>query len=143
MNPLQLVMIAINGLSALTSSPALSGGSFLKIQEASKLLSLLGELVVRGEEGYRELKEFADSISVMVAENRAPTPTEWENLQRRSDVAHTTIQEAAKRAEAEEEAEKKLREVEDELDVLGAIDPEDLTPEQTERIEELNALLEE
>ena len=104
MNPIQLAMIAINGLSVLTNNPAIGGGSNLKLQEASRLLGLLGELLSRGDEGHRELKKFAKEIEQMAAENRSPTPAEWDTLKARSDSAHATIQEAAAAAEAEEAA---------------------------------------
>jgi len=150
MNPIQLIMIAINGLSVLTNNPALSGGSSLKLQEASELLSLLGELLTRGEEGYRELVAFADTISAMVEENRAPTPAEWETLKARSDAASDVIQRARQQAEAEEAQEAGEREAEEarnllevELADLEDIAEEDLTEEQGDRIAELEELLEE
>ena len=100
MNPIQLILIAIRGISVLTSNPALGGGSNVKLQEASKLLSFFGELLERGDEAHTELKEFAETIKRMADENRAPTPTEWKALQDRSDAAHDVIQEARRRAEA-------------------------------------------
>lgn len=104
MNPIQLILIALRGLSVLTSNPALGGGSSVKLQETSKLLEFLGELLERGDEAHTELKEFADSIKTMAAEGRAPTPSEWKALQDRSEAAHNIIQEAAREAEAEEAA---------------------------------------
>lgn len=145
MNPLQLVMIAINGLSVLTNNPLIGGGSNLKLQEASKLLSLLGELVTRGEEGYEELKAFAATIEAMVEENRAPTPEEWAALKARSDAAHDVIQEARRRAEAElaeeeEEEELDLTELTDEeLDALA--ETHGVDTDEAEDREELEALV--
>lgn len=104
MNPLQLVLIAIRGLSVLTNNPALGGGSNVKLQEASKLLDFLGELIERGDEAHTELKEFADSVKEMADNNRAPTPAEWQALADRSQAAHDIIQEARRQAEAEEAA---------------------------------------
>jgi hypothetical protein len=92
---LDLVLVAIKGLSLVTNNPALGGGSSLKLQEASELLSLLGELASRGKEGQKELKAFTATIEEMVANNRAPTVEEWEALRARSDAAHAVIQEAA------------------------------------------------
>jgi len=103
MNPLQWILIAINGISTLTNNPAIAGSN-LKLAEASDLLAFLGELISRGEEGYRELKIFADTIGQMVVENRGPTPEEWSTMKSRSDAASDVIQEARRRAEAEEEA---------------------------------------
>jgi len=141
MNPLQLIMVVINGLSVLTNNPALGGGSSLKLQEASELLSLLSELVTRGEEGYRELVEFANTISTMVEENRAPTPAEWDTLKARSDAASDVIQNARRRAEQEEaearEAEAARQLLSDEASALEDIPEEDRTDEQSARLAEL------
>ena len=109
MGILELVLVAIKGISVVTNNPAFGGGSNLKLQEASELLSLLGELASRGKEGHKELKAFTATIGEMVANNRAPTVLEWEELRARSDAAHAAIQEAvaaADQAEAEAEAEK-------------------------------------
>lgn len=104
MNPIQLILIAIRGLSVITNNPALGGGSMIKLQETSKLLDFLGELLERGDEANTELKEFAEIIKAMAAESRAPTKAEWTSLQERSDAAHDVIQEARRRAEEEEAA---------------------------------------
>ena len=104
MNPIQLVLVALRGLSVLTNNPALSGGSRLRIQEASKLIDFLAELLERGDEAHQELKEFAESVKKMADENRAPTPAEWQALADRSQAAHDIIQEARRRAEEEEAA---------------------------------------
>ncbi len=104
MNPIQLILIALRGLSVLTSSPALGGGSSVKLQETSKLLAFLGELLERGDEAHTELTEFAESIKRMADENRAPTPSEWEAMEARSNAAHDIIQGAMREAEAEEAA---------------------------------------
>jgi hypothetical protein len=105
MNPIQLILVAIRGLSLITNNPALGGGSSLKLQEASELLSVLGALLERGDEANEELKEFAATIEKMAAEGRAPTPTEWQTLRDRSDAAHATIQAAAAELEPEPEPE--------------------------------------
>jgi len=133
MTPLQLIMVALNGLSVLVNNPAI-GGSNLKFQEASELLSILSLLITRGEEGYEDLKAFAEEIQKMVDENRGPTPTEWKTMRARSDVAHETIQKARRAAEARQE-------LADELDALEAISEEDLTEEQSARLGELTSQL--
>ena len=104
MNPIQLILIAIRGLSVLTNNPALGGGSSVKLQEASKLLDFLGELVERGDEANTELKEFAETIKDMAEQGRAPNRAEWQALQDRSNAAHDVIQAARRAAEAEEAA---------------------------------------
>lgn len=104
MNPIQLILIAIRGLSVITNNPALGGGSMIKLQETSKLLDFFGEILERGDEAHTELKEFAEIIKAMAAEGRAPTGAEWASLKERSDAAHDVIQEARRRAEEEEAA---------------------------------------
>lgn len=95
MSIIQLALIAIRGLSAVTNNPILGGGSSVKLKEASELLSMLGELLERGKEGSEELKEFTGMIEKMAKEGRSPTPTEWQTLKDRSDAAHNVIQKAA------------------------------------------------
>lgn len=102
---LELVLVAIRGLSLVTSNPALGGGTSVRMQEASELLSLLGELVERGDEAHEELTEFTKVIEAMAEEGRNPTPAEWQTLRDRSDAAHSTIQDAVAEIEAKEEAE--------------------------------------
>lgn len=104
MNPIQLILIALRGLSVITSNPALGGGSMVKMQEASKLLDFLGELLERGDEAHTELTEFAETVKAIADENRAPSRAEWQSLQDRSDAAHDVIQAARRAAEAEEAA---------------------------------------
>ena len=82
MNIIQLILVAIRGISVLTNNPALGGGSSVKLQEASELLSLLGQLLERGDEAHTELKEFTEVVERMAKESRAPTPAEWQTLGR-------------------------------------------------------------
>ena len=103
MNFLQLVLVAIRGLAVVTNNPALGGGSSVRLEQASSLLDLLGELLERGDEAHTELKEFADMVERMAKEGRAPTPAEWQTLKDRSDAAHSILQDALAEAEAEEE----------------------------------------
>lgn len=102
MGIIQLVLIAIRGLAVVTSNPALGGGSSVRLDQASELLGLLGELLERGNEGKKDLTEFATMIEAMAKEGREPTPEEWQSLRDRSDSAHATIQEAAAAAEEPE-----------------------------------------
>ncbi|WP_455363610.1 hypothetical protein [[Eubacterium] cellulosolvens] len=95
MDPISMILLAVRGLSVVVSNPALGGGSSLKMNEISEFLGMLGELIERGNEGHEELKRFAETIDQMVAENRAPTPKEWDILRGRSDAAHAVIQRAA------------------------------------------------
>lgn len=105
MNIIQLILMAVRGISVITNNPALGGGSSVRLDEASKLLGLLGELLERGDEAHTELKEFAQVVERMAKEGRAPTNAEWDTLKARSDAAHSVIQTALAEAEAEEEEE--------------------------------------
>jgi hypothetical protein len=105
MNIIQLILVAIRGLAVVTNNPAIGGGSSVRLDEASKLLNLLGELLERGDEAHTELKEFAEVIERMAKEGRAPTNAEWDTLKERSDAAHSVLQAALAEAEAEEEPE--------------------------------------
>jgi hypothetical protein len=118
MNILQLILVSVRGLSLLTNNPALGGGSSLKLQETSEFLSMLGELLERGDEANEELEEFADVIAAMAKESRAPTPTEWQTLRDRSDAAHDAIQAAAKAAEEPEPEEEDFNVEEADVDEL-------------------------
>lgn len=103
MGIIELILVAIRGLSVVTNNPALGGGSSLRMNEISDFLALLGELVERGDETHDELVEFTEIIEKMVAENRGPNRDEWQTLRDRSDEAHDVIQAAAAAAAEEEE----------------------------------------
>jgi len=103
MGIIELILVAIRGLSLVTNNPALGGGSSLRMNEISDFLALLGELVERGDETHDELVEFTEIIEKMVAENRGPNRGEWQTLRDRSDEAHDVIQAAAAAAEEEEQ----------------------------------------
>lgn len=102
MGILELALVAIKGLSVVLNNPALGGGSSVKMQEASELLALLGELLTRGDAAHDELKAFAKTVEDMAKAGRPPTRVEWDTLRKRSDAAHAIIQEAAAAAEEEE-----------------------------------------
>lgn len=103
MGILELALVAIKGLSVVLNNPALGGGSSVKMQEASELLALLGELLTRGDAAHDELKAFAKTVEDMAKAGRPPTRVEWDTLRKRSDAAHAIIQEAAAAAEEETE----------------------------------------
>ncbi len=104
MGIIELVLVAIKGLSVVLNNPALGGGSSVKLQEASELLSFLGELLTRGDEAHEELVAFTKVVEEMAAKGRQPTTAEWNTLRGRSDAAHDVIQ-AAAAATTEEETE--------------------------------------
>jgi hypothetical protein len=58
MGILELALVAIKGLSVVLNNPALGGGSSVKMQDASELLALLGELLTRGDAAHDELVAF-------------------------------------------------------------------------------------
>jgi hypothetical protein len=95
MGIIELALVAIKGLSVVLNNPALGGGSSVKMQEASELLALLGELLTRGDAAHDELVAFTKTVEEMAAQGRAPTTAEWATLRQRSDAAHAIIQEAA------------------------------------------------
>ncbi len=97
MNPIQLALIAIQGLSTVLRNPALGGGSSLRLDQASELLGILGTLLEEGDEAIEELKVFAETVEDMAEKGRAPSKLEWDVLRTRSDDAHARLQ-AAKTA---------------------------------------------
>lgn len=92
MNPISMILLAINGLSTVLSNPALGGGSSVRMGEASELLALLNMLIQEGDDGYDDLKAFTDVIESMVVQGRSPTPTEWLGIRARSEDAHARLQ---------------------------------------------------
>ncbi len=97
MNPIQLALIAIQGLSTVLRNPALGGGSSVRLDQASELLGILGTLLEEGDEAIEELKVFAETVQGMAEQGRAPSRLEWDVLRTRSDDAHARLQ-AAKAA---------------------------------------------
>lgn len=102
MGIIELALVAIKGLSVVLNNPALGGGSSVKLQDASELLSLLGELLTRGDEAHDELVAFTKVVEDMAAKGRQPSTEEWNTLRGRSDAAHDVIQAAAAATEEEE-----------------------------------------
>ena len=102
MGIIELALVAIKGLSVVLNNPALGGGSSVKLQDASELLSFLGELLTRGDEAHDELVAFTKVVEGMAAQGRQPTTAEWDTLRGRSDAAHDVIQAAAAATEEEE-----------------------------------------
>lgn len=102
MGIVELALVAIKGLSVVLNNPALGGGSSVKLQDASELLALLGELLTRGDEAHDELVAFTKVVEGMAEEGRQPNKAEWDTLRGRSDAAHAIIQEAAAATEEEE-----------------------------------------
>jgi len=103
MGIIELALVAIKGLSVVLNNPALGGGSSVKLQDASELLGLLGELLTRGDEAHEELVAFTKVVEDMAAKGRQPTTVEWGTLRGRSDAAHDVIQAAAAATEEETE----------------------------------------
>ncbi len=104
MDPISLILLAVNGLRTVLANPALGGGSSVRLDEASKILGILGVLIEQGDDGLEDLKEFTKAIETMAQQGRAPTADEWGILSRRSDDAHARLQ-AAKEELLEEEPE--------------------------------------
>lgn len=102
MNPIQLIMLAINGLRTVLGNPALGGGSSVRLTEASELLGILGMLIEQGDDGLEDLKEFTEVIEDMASKGRAPSQIEWDIMRRRSDDAHARLQKAKEELLADE-----------------------------------------
>ncbi len=99
---IELILVAVRGLALVTNNPALGGGSSVRMQEASELLGLLGELLARGDEAHDDLVAFTKVMESMAKQGRAPSTVEWATLRGRSDAAHDVIQEAAAATEESE-----------------------------------------
>ncbi len=109
---IELILVAIRGLALVTNNPALGGGSSVRLQEASELLGLLGEVLARGDEAHDDLVAFTKMVEGMAKQGRPPSEAEWKALRGRSDAAHDVIQEAAAATEEPEvETEPELSEL--------------------------------
>lgn len=85
---LQLIASLLRALSSVAADPALGArGSAIKA-----VLDLAAVAIERGTEGAAQLKALVADLERMVAEDRNPTPEEWDALKARSDAAHSTIQ---------------------------------------------------
>jgi len=94
MDPISIILLAVNGLRTVLSNPALGGGSSVRLDEASKILGILGVLIEQGDDGLEDLRDFTTAIEAMAVQGRAPTADEWAILSRRSDDAHARLQAA-------------------------------------------------
>lgn len=103
MDPISLILLAVNGIRTVIANPALGGGSSVKFDQASELLGILGTLIGQGADGVDDLKKFTEVIESMAAQGRAPSSEEWDILRGRSDDAHARLQ-AAKEELLEETA---------------------------------------
>ncbi len=102
MDPISLILFAVNGIRTVINNPALGGGSSVKFDEASELLGILGVLISQCADGVDDLKKFSEIIESMAAQGRAPSSAEWDIMRGRSDDAHARLQ-AAKEELLEEE----------------------------------------
>jgi len=104
MDPISLILLAVNGIRTVIANPALGGGSSVKFDQASELLGILGVLISQGDDAIDDLKAFTKTIESMAEQGRAPNEEEWAIMRRRSDDAHARLQ-AAKEELLEEEPE--------------------------------------
>ena len=102
MDPISIILLAVNGLRTVLNNPALGGGSSVRLDEASKILGILGVLIEQGDDGLDDLRDFTTAIEAMAQQGRAPSADEWAILSRRSDAAHARLQ-AAKEELLEED----------------------------------------
>ncbi len=103
MDPISLIILAVNGIRTVIANPALGGGSSVKFDQASELLGILGVLISQGDDALDDLKAFTATIQSMAAEGRAPSSEEWDILRGRSDDAHARLQAAKEELLGEEE----------------------------------------
>jgi hypothetical protein len=133
MDPLSLIILAVNGIRTVIANPALGGGSSVKFDQASELLGILGTLIGQGADGLEDLKNFTAIIESMAAQGRAPSSAEWDIMRGRSDDAHARLQAAKEELLGEEE-------VDDEVPTEAEPEPEptsEPTPEpEPEVVEE-------
>ena len=104
MDPISLILLAVNGIRTVIANPALGGGSSVRMDQASELLGILGVLISQGDDAIDDLKAFTKTIESMAEQGRAPSEDEWNIMRRRSDDAHARLQ-AAKEELLEEEPE--------------------------------------
>ena len=123
MDPISLIILAVNGMRTVLNNPALGGGSNVKFDQASELLGILGTLIAQGADGMEDLKAFTEVIESMAASGRAPNRAEWDSMRGRSDDAHARLQAAKEELLGEEE-------VDDEVPTDPEPEPEP-TPEPT------------
>ena len=86
MNALQLALVALRGISTLL------GGVKIRGRDGSELLGLLASLIEEGADAFEDLKAFTGTIETMVADNRDPTSTEWDDMRSRGQAAHDRLQ---------------------------------------------------
>lgn len=123
MDPISLIILAVNGMRTVLNNPALAGGSSVKLDQASELLGILGVLISQGDDAIDDLKAFTATIQSMAASGRAPSRAEWDIMRGRSDDAHARLQAAKEELVGEEE-------VDDEVPTESEPETE-LTPEPT------------
>lgn len=99
MNALALALTALRGISTLL------GGVKIRGREGSELLNLLASLIEEGAEVFEDLKAFTTTIEAMVADNRNPTPAEWDDMRSRGQAAHDRLQAVKEELTAEPEEE--------------------------------------
>ncbi len=132
MDPISLILLAVNGIRTVINNPALGGGSSVKFDEASELLGVLGTLIGQGADGVDDLKKFTEVIESMAAQGRAPSSAEWDIMRGRSDDAHASLQAAKEELLGEEE-------VDDEVPASSESEPEpqaDPTPDPEPEVAE-------
>jgi hypothetical protein len=97
MSPVELVIVALRGISMLL------GGIKIRGRDGSELLGLLASLIEEGAETFEDLKAFTATIEAMVADNRDPTSAEWDDMRSRGQAAHDRLQAVKDELTAEEE----------------------------------------
>lgn len=104
MHPIQLVTMVLNGIATLALNPALGGGG-IGAKRTSELLTMLSTLISGGESTWAELKQFAEEIKLLVAQNGEPTRGQWDAMVQRDLAARALLEENRERIEQEIAAE--------------------------------------
>lgn len=84
---LQLLATLLGQLAIIGSDPALG----YRGQALTTALALLSSIVVRGQEASQELRDLAEKVAQMVAEDREPTKAEWYELRDLSKKYHEIL----------------------------------------------------
>lgn len=104
MNPVQYILMALDGIARLTINPALGGGGYRR-ERIVQLLGALAVLVEGVQHGRRELIAFAEEVKALADAGVEPSRGQWEALMARDVAARVALAEARERLGYEPEPE--------------------------------------
>lgn len=79
MNPIDIIMLVIRGISTLTHNRALGGGG-ISSDRTAFLLETLAVLIEGGAATWADLKAFSKEIEALVATNGEPSRGQWDAM---------------------------------------------------------------